>query len=148
MPVERWQAILAVNLTGPFLVCRATLPHLLAEGGAVVNVCSNTALMGQAFSAAYCASKAGLLMFTKALAAETLGRGVRVNAVCPGGTDTPLLGSFDLPAGADPRMLERIMSPMGFSTPAEIAASIAFLASEESSYTTGAVLSVDGGLTI
>ena len=86
-------------------------------------------------------------MFTKALAAEYLGQGVRANVVAPGGTDTPLLGSFGLPEGADPRQL-KIMCPMGFSTPAEIAASIAFLASDESSYTTGAVLSVDGGLTI
>jgi len=148
MPFERWQRILAVNLTGPFLVCRATLPHLLEHGGSIVNVCSNTALMGQAFSAAYCASKGGLLMFTKALAAEYVGRGVRANVVAPGGTDTPLLGSFDLPEGADPKILTKIMSPMGFSTPAEIATSIAFLASDESSYTTGAVLSVDGGLTV
>jgi len=148
MPFDRWQQILAVNLTGPFLVCRATLPHLLDHGGAIVNVCSNTALMGQAYSAAYCASKGGLLMFTKALAAEYCGHGVRANVVAPGGTDTPLLGSFDLPDGADPKQLTKIMSPMGFSTPAEIAASIAFLASDESSYTTGAVLSVDGGLTI
>lgn len=148
MPFERWQKILAVNLTGPFLVCRAALPHLLEHGGAIVNVCSNTALMGQAYSAAYCASKGGLLMFTKALAAEYMDRGVRANVVAPGGTDTPLLGTFDLPEGADPKQLTKIMSPMGFSTPAEIAASIAFLASDESSYTTGAVLSVDGGLTV
>ncbi len=148
MPFDRWQQILGVNLTGPFLVCRAALPHLLEHGGAIVNVASNTALMGQAYSAAYCASKGGLLMFTKALAAEYLGRGVRANVVAPGGTDTPLLGSFGLPEGADPKQLTKIMSPMGFSTPAEIAASIAFLASDESSYTTGAVLSVDGGLTV
>jgi len=148
MPFDRWQQILAVNLTGPFLVCRAALPYLLEHGGAIVNVASNTALMGQAYSAAYCASKAGLLMFTKALAAEYLGQGVRANVVAPGGTDTPLLGSFGLPEGADPKQLTKIMTPMGFSTPAEIAASIAFLASDESSYTTGAVLSVDGGLTI
>jgi NAD(P)-dependent dehydrogenase (short-subunit alcohol dehydrogenase family) len=147
MPFDRWQQILAVNLNGPFLVCRATLPYLLEHGGAIVNVASNTALMGQAYSAAYCASKAGLLMFTRALAAEYLGQGVRANVVAPGGTDTPLLGSFGLPEGADPKQLTKIMTPMGFSTPAEIAASIAFLASDESSYTTGAVLSVDGGLT-
>jgi NAD(P)-dependent dehydrogenase (short-subunit alcohol dehydrogenase family) len=148
MPFERWQQILAVNLTGPFLVCRAALPHLLEHGGSIVNVASNTALMGQAYSAAYCASKGGLLMFTKALAAEYLGQGVRANVVAPGGTDTPLLGAFGLPEGADPKQLTKIMSPLGFSTPSEIAASIAFLASDESSYTTGAVLSVDGGLTI
>jgi meso-butanediol dehydrogenase / (S,S)-butanediol dehydrogenase / diacetyl reductase len=148
MPFERWQAILAVNLTGPFLVCRATLPALVEHGGSIVNVASNTALMGQSYSAAYCASKAGLLMFTKALAAEYLARGVRANVVAPGGIDTPLIGNFSLPEGADFAELSKIMSPMGFATPAEVAASVAFLASEESSYTTGSVLSVDGGLTI
>ena len=101
MPLDRWEQILAVNLTGPFLVCRATLPHLLEHGGSIVNVASNTALMGQAYSAAYCASKAGLLMFSKALAAEYLSRGVRVNVVAPGGVDTPLIGAFELPEGAD-----------------------------------------------
>jgi NAD(P)-dependent dehydrogenase (short-subunit alcohol dehydrogenase family) len=148
MPTDRWEKILAVNLTGPFLVCRATLPFLLEHGGSVVNVASNTALMGQAYSAAYCASKAGLLMFSKALAAEYLSRGVRVNVVAPGGVDTPLIGTFELPEGADFKELTKIMTPMGFSTPAEIAASVAFIASDESSYTTGSVLSVDGGLTI
>ena len=148
MPLDRWERILAVNLTGPFLICRATLPHLLEHGGSIVNVASNTALMGQAYSAAYCASKAGLLMFSKALADEYLSRGVRVNVVAPGGVDTPLLGAFELPEGADPDQLNKMMSVMGFSTPAEIAASVAFLASDESPYTTGAVLSVDGGLTI
>jgi NAD(P)-dependent dehydrogenase (short-subunit alcohol dehydrogenase family) len=148
MPIERWQAIVGVNLTGPFLVCRATLPALLEHGGSIVNVASNTALMGQSYSAAYCASKAGLLMFSKALAAEYLARGVRVNVVAPGGMDTPLLGDFSLPEGADFAELSKIMSPLGFATPAEVAASVAFLASDESSYTTGSVLSVDGGLTI
>jgi NAD(P)-dependent dehydrogenase (short-subunit alcohol dehydrogenase family) len=148
MPLDRWEKILAVNLTGPFLVCRDTLPYLLEAGGSIVNVASNTALMGQSYSAAYCASKAGLLMFSKALAAEYLSRGVRVNVVAPGGVDTPLIGTFELPEGADMKELTKIMTPMGFSTPAEIAASVAFIASEESSYTTGAVLSVDGGLTI
>jgi NAD(P)-dependent dehydrogenase (short-subunit alcohol dehydrogenase family) len=148
MPLERWERILAVNLTGPFLVCRATLPHLLEHGGSIVNVASNTALMGQSYSAAYCASKAGLLMFSKALAAEYLSRGVRVNVLAPGGVDTPLMGAFELPEGADAGELTKMMTPMGFSTPAEMAASVAFLASDESPYTTGAVLSVDGGLTI
>jgi NAD(P)-dependent dehydrogenase (short-subunit alcohol dehydrogenase family) len=148
MPTDRWERILAVNLTGPFLVCRATLPFLLEHGGSIVNVASNTALMGQAYSAAYCASKAGLLMFSKALAAEYLSRSVRVNVVAPGGVDTPLIGTFELPEGADFKELRKIMTPMGFSTPSEIAASIAFIASDESTYTTGAVLSVDGGLTI
>lgn len=148
MPLDRWEKILAVNLTGPFLVCRAALPYLLEHRGSIVNVASNTALMGQSYSAAYCASKAGVLMFSKALAAEYRARGVRVNVVAPGGVDTPLIGSFELPEGADVNELIKIQTPMGFATPAEIAASVAFIASDESSYTTGAVLSVDGGLTV
>ena len=148
MPLERWEKILAVNLTGTFLVCKATLPHLLEHGGCIVNVASNTALMGLAYSAAYCASKAGVLMFSKALAAEYLSRGVRVNVIAPGGVDTPLVGAFQLPEGADFNELTKVVSPLGFATPAEMAGSVAFLASAESSYTTGAVLSVDGGLTI
>ncbi len=148
MPFPQWERILGVNLTGPFLVCRATLPYMVDRGGSIVNVASNTALMGQSYAAAYCASKGGVLLLSKALAAEYLARKVRVNVVAPGGVDTPLIGTFDLPEGADPHILERIMTPLGFSTPAEIAASVAFLASDESSYTTGAVLSVDGGITI
>jgi NAD(P)-dependent dehydrogenase (short-subunit alcohol dehydrogenase family) len=127
---------------------RATLPHMLhPHGGSIVNVASTAGLIGSAYSAAYCASKGGVVMLTKALAVEYAGRGVRVNAVAPGGVDTPLIANFGLPEGADPKHLTRIMSRMGFSTPDQIAAAIAFLASDESSYTTGAILSVDGGIT-
>jgi meso-butanediol dehydrogenase/(S,S)-butanediol dehydrogenase/diacetyl reductase len=148
MPVERWQEIVAVNLTGPFLMCRATLPYLIETGGAIVNISSNTGLMGQAYTAAYCSSKAGVLMLSKALAAEYVSKGVRVNTVAPGPTDTPIIASFDLPEGADGKELYKMMTPMGYATPAEMAASIAFLASDDSPFTTGAVLSVDGGLTV
>ncbi len=148
MPLSSWQKILSVNLTGPFLLSKATLPHMLHPlGGNIVNVASNAGLMGAAYSAAYCASKGGLVMLTKALAVEYLGRGIRVNAVAPGGVDTPLVANFSLPEGADPKHLHRIMSRMGFCTPDQVAAAIAFLASDESAYTTGAVLSVDGGIT-
>jgi NAD(P)-dependent dehydrogenase (short-subunit alcohol dehydrogenase family) len=102
--------------------------------------------MGSAYSAAYCASEGGLVMLTKALAIEYAGRGVRVNAVAPGGVDTPLVASFTLPEGADPKHLHRMMSKMGFCTPDQIAAAVAFLASDESAHTTGAVLCVDGGI--
>ncbi|HLI75238.1 MAG TPA: SDR family oxidoreductase [Acidimicrobiales bacterium] len=148
MPLSLWNRILAVNLTGPFLVAKAVLPHMLQPGGgSIVNVASNAGLMGAAYSAAYCASKGGLVLLTRAMAVEYEGRGVRVNAVAPGGVDTPLVAKFELPEGADPKHLYRIMSRMGFSTPEQIAAAIAFLASDESGYTTGAVLSVDGGIT-
>lgn len=148
MPVSKWDQIMAVNLRGPFLMSRAALPHLLhPNGGTIVNVASTAAIIGSAYSAAYCASKGGVLMLTKALAVEYADKGVRVNAVAPGGVDTPLLANFGLPEGADPKHLYRIMSRMGYATPDLIASAIAFLASEESSYTTGAILSVDGGIT-
>ena len=148
MPLAKWERILAVNLTGTFLMTRAVLPAMLeAGGGSIVNVASTSGLMGAAYSAAYCASKGGVVLFTKALATEFAGRGVRVNAVAPGGVDTPLLADFALPEGGDPKQIYRITSKMGFCTPEQVAAAIAFLASEESAYTTGAVLAVDGGIT-
>jgi NAD(P)-dependent dehydrogenase (short-subunit alcohol dehydrogenase family) len=148
MPLDLWERILAVNLTGTFLMARATLPHMLeAKDGSIVNVASNSGLMGAPWSAAYCASKGGVVLFTKALAVEYAGRGVRVNAVAPGGVDTPLVSKFSVPEGGDTKLLRRIMSSMGFCTPEQVAAAIAFIGSDESAYTTGAVLSVDGGLT-
>jgi len=148
MPLDLWQKILAVNLTGTFLMAKAVLPQMLeAKDGSIVNVASNAGLMGSPWSAAYCASKGGVVLFTKALAVEYAGRGVRVNAVAPGGVDTPLVSNFSVPEGGDAKLLHRIMSRMGFSTPEQIAAAIAFVGSDESAYTTGSILSVDGGLT-
>ena len=148
MPLEQWDRILAVNLTGTFLMTREVLPHMLAPNqGSIVNVASTAGLVGSAYSAAYCASKGGVVMMTKALAIEYAGQGVRVNAVAPGGVETPLIANFGLPPGGDPKHFERIMSRMGMCRPEQVAAAIAFLASDESAYTTGAVLAVDGGVT-
>lgn len=148
MSVDQWDRIIGVNLTGTFLMTRAVLPHMLEPAhGSIVNVASTAGLVGSAYSAAYCASKGGVIMMTKALAVEFADRGVRINAVAPGGVDTPLIASFGLPPGGDPKHFERIMSRMGMCQPEQVAAAIAFLASDESSYTTGAVLAVDGGVT-
>jgi len=144
--LEGWQQILAVNLTGTFLVIRATLPSLLEHGGSITNVVSTTGVMGQAYAAAYSASKGGVGMMVKALAVEYVDKGVRINGVAPGGVDTPLVWEFGLPEGADPKQLERMMTPMGFCTPAEVASAIAYLASDEAGYVSGAILSVDGAL--
>jgi NAD(P)-dependent dehydrogenase (short-subunit alcohol dehydrogenase family) len=145
VPVATWNKMIGVNLTGTFLVIRATLPALLDGGGAIVNVASTAGLVGSAYSAAYCASKGGVVMLTKALAIEYADKGVRVNAVAPGGVQTPLLGEFadSLPEGADAKHLYKIISRMGYCEPEDIAAAIAFLASDESYYTTGAILSID-----
>jgi NAD(P)-dependent dehydrogenase (short-subunit alcohol dehydrogenase family) len=148
MSLEKWSQILSVNLTGTFLMIREVLPHMLSpHHGSIVNVASTAGLVGSAYSAAYCASKGGVVMMTKALAIEYAGRGARINAVAPGGVETPLIANFGLPAGGDPKHFERIMSRMGMCRPEQVAAAIAFLASEESAYTTGAVLAVDGGVT-
>ena len=109
MPFEDWSRIIAVNLTGTFLMAQAVLPHLLDGGGNIVNIASNAGLMGQPYSAAYCASKGGVVQLTRALADEYLNRGVRVNAVAPGGIATPLQHDFhQLPDGADPTLIAQV----------------------------------------
>lgn len=149
MPFADWQRIIGVNLTGTFLVAQAALPHLLDGGGAIVNVASNAGLMGQPYSAAYCASKGGVVQLTRALADEYIERGVRVNCIAPGGIDTPLQEQFrNAPAGIDFKKFAKIRTPLGTATPDEVAALIAFVASDEGRYMTGAIVSIDGGLTM
>ncbi len=148
MPFEDWSRIIGVNLTGTFLMAQACLPHLLDGGGAIVNVASNAGLSGIAYAAAYCASKAGVVNLTRALADEYVGRGVRVNAVAPGGIATPLQNNFrTLPPGADPTLLAKIRSRLGMAQPEEVATLIAYVASDEARYMTGSIVSIDGGIT-
>jgi NAD(P)-dependent dehydrogenase (short-subunit alcohol dehydrogenase family) len=144
---ERWSAILGVNLTGTFLMCQATLPHLLEGGGAIVNVASNAGLMGQPYSAAYCASKGGVVNLTRALAVEYVKRGVRVNAVAPGGMNTPMIAGFTMPEGVTLKEFARVTSPLGYSEPEEIAGLIAYVASDDARYMVGSIVSMDGGIT-
>jgi len=149
MPFDEWSRIIAVNLTGTFLMSQAVLPYLLDGGGNIVNVASNAGLMGQPYSAAYCASKGGVVQLTRALADEYLHRDVRVNAVAPGGIATPLQNAFrQLPEGADPKLIAKLRTPLGNSQPDEIAALIAFVASDDGRFMTGSIVSIDGGLTI
>jgi len=143
---EHWAAIIGVNLTGTFLMCRYTLPHLLDGGGTIVNIASNAGIMGQPYSAAYCASKGGVINLTRALAVEYLERGVRVNCVAPGGMRTPLTKGFRLPEDADFDVLRPIMSRIGVSEPEEVAECIAYVASDAARYMIGSVVSIDGGL--
>src|SRR4051794_564506 len=143
-----WQQHLAVNLTGPFLVSQAALPSLIERRGCIVNVASIAGLKGQAYTAAYCASKGGLVLLTKSMALELASRGVRVNAVCPSGVDTPLIAGVaaTIPRDIEAPLLDRLSSVMpGFVAPAEIAEAIAYLASDAARSVTGTTLSVDGG---
>src|SRR5204863_3170292 len=149
----RWSLTLAVNLSGPFHLCRAFVPNMAARGaGAVVNVSS---LAGRSKSAnagpAYSASKAGLLGLTRHLAFDYGPRGVRVNAICPGGVDTPLLRAGRAAETSEERSVRLaaygyFMPIKRISTPDEQAAAIAFLASDEASYVNGVSLDVNGGL--
>jgi len=144
---ESWTRILQVNLTGTFLMCQAALPYLLETRGAIVNVSSLAGLMGLPYDAAYCASKGGVVMLTKALAKEFVDRGVRVNAVAPGATETPML-AIPFPEDASPEVMQLIPhSPLGPCRPEEVAEVIAFLASEVAHHLTGAVIPVDGAST-
>jgi NAD(P)-dependent dehydrogenase (short-subunit alcohol dehydrogenase family) len=144
---ERWSAIIGVNLTGTFLMCQATLPYLLDGGGAIVNVASNAGLMGQPYSAAYCASKGGVVNLTRALAVEYVKRGVRVNAVAPGGMNTPMIAGFSMPEGVDLKEFARVTSPLGYAEPEELAGLIAYIASDDAKYMVGSIVSMDGGIT-
>ena len=147
---EDFARILNVNLNGTFHVCNSVLPvYLAAGGGVIVNTASTAGVMGQPWSAAYCASKGGVVMLTKALATEYSDRGIRVNAVAPGGTDTDIQHTFadSFPADANPKMMSKIMSPMGMASPAEMAAAFAYAASEEARYMSGSILTVDGAVT-
>ena len=146
---DAWNRVLAVNATGVFLCCKHGIPHLLDRGGgSVINVASFVALMGAATSQiAYTASKGAVLSMSRELAVEFARRGVRVNALCPGPVETPLLMRL---FGDDPAAFERrrVHIPMGRLAQArEIAQAALFLASDESSYVTGATFTVDGGIT-
>jgi NAD(P)-dependent dehydrogenase (short-subunit alcohol dehydrogenase family) len=142
---ENFDRVIAVNLKGVFLGMKHALPLMVAGGGgSVVNIASAAGLVGFPMISAYCASKGGVVQLTKAAALEYAAAGIRVNAICPGLIDTPLL------AAIDPAMTEvaRAMTPLGrLGRPEEIANLAVFLASDESSYITGAALPIDGGLT-
>jgi NAD(P)-dependent dehydrogenase (short-subunit alcohol dehydrogenase family) len=155
---SRWNLVLAVNLSGPFFTCRALLPGMAARGrGVVVNVSS---LAGRSKSAngglAYTSSKAGLLGLTRHLAFDYGPRGVRVNAICPGGVDTPMIraggasrAKSDEERDARARRVaayEYFMPIRRLSSPEEQAAAIAFLASDDASYINGVSLDTNGGL--
>ncbi len=147
--LDAWRRVQEVNLTSVYLCCKHGIPHLLAAGGgSVVNTASFVALMGAATSQiSYTASKGGVLAMTRELGVQFARQGVRVNALCPGPVDTPLLREL---FAADPERAARrlVHVPMGrFAEAREIAAAVAFLASEDSSFITASTFLVDGGIT-
>lgn len=140
-----WERDLAVNLNGPFYLCRAALPHLLEVGGNIVNVSSIAGVEGEVYSAGYCAAKHGIVGLTRALAVEFTKERLRVNAVCPGGMPTAQTTEFSAPDGADWDLIMRIASPRGFMATHDVANVIAFLASDDAAAIHGAVYRVDNG---
>lgn len=140
-----WNRVLAVNLTGTFLMCRAAVPHLLATRGNIVNVASTAAVAGQPWAAAYAASKGGVLALTHTLAIDYVKQGLRANAVLPCDIVTPIMNVFSMPEGANPKLLRRVMAPMGTGKPEHVAGVIAMLASDDGAFVTGEAVRVDGG---
>jgi NAD(P)-dependent dehydrogenase (short-subunit alcohol dehydrogenase family) len=146
--LEAWERVQAANLRSVFLCCKHGIPHLeAAGGGSVINTASFVAVMGAATSQiSYTASKGGVLALSRELGVEFARRGVRVNALCPGPVDTPLLREL---YAKDPEQAARrlVHVPMGrFATATEIANAALFLASDESSYVTATTFMVDGGI--
>ena len=149
-----WDRIVDVNLKGTFFMCRFAIPALEASGGCIVNVSSDAGLWGGKGAAIYCASKGGVTILSKSLAVELASRGVRVNAVCPGDVDSPMIRyQADTFGGGDPeRYLADLLSaypqqPPRFIRPDEVAELIAFLCSPRATPITGAAISIDFGLT-
>jgi NAD(P)-dependent dehydrogenase (short-subunit alcohol dehydrogenase family) len=146
-----WDRLMAVNLTGPMLVCRAAFPFLRkAGGGTIVNVSSGAGLQPLKHRTAYSASKAGLQMFSKALAMEAAEFGIRVNAVCPGAVETDLFRSSLSDATDQDAQLQSVRDRYALAriaSPDEIAAAIVWLSSPEASFVTGTAIAVDGGRT-
>jgi len=140
----------AVDLKGPFFLIQAALPHIRAAKGNIVNVSSVAGNKAQGYSAAYSAAKGGLTMLTRALALELSPEGIRVNAVCPGTVDTPLVEhvAANFPPDLDARVMDRLMMmlPGKAISPAEIGQSIVYLASPAARMITGAILAFDGGM--
>jgi NAD(P)-dependent dehydrogenase (short-subunit alcohol dehydrogenase family) len=143
-PLADWNRILAVNLTGTFLMCQAAIPHLLATKGSIVNTGSTAGLRGHPWTSAYSASKGGVLALTYGIAIEYGKQGLRANAVCPGSITTPIVQQAKVPAGADTKLLYRIMPLDQFRGPETVASTIAFLASADAAHINGVELRVDG----
>jgi NAD(P)-dependent dehydrogenase (short-subunit alcohol dehydrogenase family) len=142
--LDTFERTLRVNLVGTFLVVKYALPHLVAQGGAIVTVASTAALRGHGFGSGYTASKGGVVALTRLLAEQYGGQGVRANCLCPGATDTPMTGGvYHLPD-----RIERIRRavPLGrVAQPHEVGDVACFLVSDDAAYLNGQVIAVDGG---
>ena len=140
IPAETWDRVIAINLNALFHIIQQALPHLTETRGNIVNMASSAGIRGVALSAAYSAAKHGVVGLTKSLSAAFKDRGIRVNAIAPGPIDTPLIRHIR-PAPGMPG------SEIAWGEPADVAAAVAYLASDDAKFVNGAVLYVDGGST-
>jgi NAD(P)-dependent dehydrogenase (short-subunit alcohol dehydrogenase family) len=150
IPEHEWDNLIAANLKGPFLMCRAALPEFRkVGGGSIVNVGSVLGLVAMKKRAAYCASKGGVTLLTKAIAIDHGHENIRANCICPSIVETDLVSElFKTPDGERAKLDRLATIPLGrFGKPADIAGLAVFLASDESSWLTGVAIPVDGGLT-
>lgn len=148
---DDWRQVMTVNLDVPFFLARAAMPYLLQTEGSIVNIASDWGLKGGRQAAAYCASKGGIVLLTRAMALDHARDGVRVNAICPGDIDTPMLAAAAEEQEMDwEEYLEQASeaSPNGrIGEPEEVAALTLFLASSAAAHITGAAIPIDGGST-
>jgi NAD(P)-dependent dehydrogenase (short-subunit alcohol dehydrogenase family) len=147
MSAADYALTIAVNLNAPFYLSQAAIPHLLEANGAIVNVTSSAAFVGEAYVAAYCASKAGLTHMTKALAMEYSHKPIRINAVAPGGMMTNIATSMSFPPDLDRSLIARFSGLRGLVEVADVAGVIAFLASPAAEGFHGACINMDRGIT-
>jgi NAD(P)-dependent dehydrogenase (short-subunit alcohol dehydrogenase family) len=146
--LDEWNRTLAVNLTGTFLMCQRSLPALVESRGCIVNVASVAGVRAVPYNAAYCASKAGVILLTKSIAVEYGRRGVRANCVCPSSVNTPFLDGFAFTDEMDMSLFARGSSVLaGAMDPQDVADAIAYLASDAATMVTGSTLMLDGGAT-
>jgi NAD(P)-dependent dehydrogenase (short-subunit alcohol dehydrogenase family) len=147
MRLTDWDKTLAINLSAPFHLIHAAIPHLLQANGAVVNVTSSAAFIGEAYAAAYCATKAGLNHLTKALAMEYMHKPIRFNAVAPGGMQTNIAANLKMPEGVDYALIKRFSGMRGMVEVDDVAEMIAYLASDAGRSYHGACITIDRGIT-
>ena len=147
MSTADYERTIAINLNAPFHLSQAAIPHLLEVDGAIVNVTSSAAFLGEAYCVAYCASKAGLTHMTKSLAMEFMKKPIRINAVAPGGMMTNISAGFKMPEGADYSLIERFTGIRGVNEVDDVAAVVAFLASPAAVGFHGACINIDKGIT-
>jgi NAD(P)-dependent dehydrogenase (short-subunit alcohol dehydrogenase family) len=142
---QAWNRVLSVNLTGTYLCCRAVLPYMIRQrGGSIINTASTVGAHDACANAvAYVTSKGGVTLFTKAMAIDHAKQGIRVNALVPGGTDTPMIRQAMLPEALDALAASHPIGRLG--RPEELAKAVLFLASDDASFVTGTAMYVDGG---